>query len=283
MTILVIDGMNFLRRANSGFMQGDHYVTFNALRNLRSLVEKIAPKRVYFVLEGRPIKRESAFSEYKANRKIVVEQDGTLSEKMQKKLNDNVKFFRQVDEFVELASSFLPVSVVRHPNHEADDTIYNLISKSSTSASWTVASNDTDFIQLFNRFMNVKVFNPMTDSYVECPDYDYVAWKSLRGDGSDNIPGIPGVGDKTAEKLVKDPALLEDFLAEDAERMATFERNRDLIGFIEWSDDERELLTCSSPTKDWNAVSTCFEQMGFKSLLKEKTWQKFVATFDSLW
>ena len=73
----------------------------------------------------------------------------------------------------------------------------------------TIISSDSDFTQLLNSFEeNFRIYNPVKKSFVEKPDYDYVTWKALRGDPTDNIAGIPGVGDKTAEKLCKNPKLL---------------------------------------------------------------------------
>lgn len=248
-------------------------VIFNFMRNFRSLVEQFRPNRVYFVLEGKAQQRRELLPEYKANR--VVEQDTKEAKELE-------RFFRQVTEIVELLKANFPVSVVRHPTHECDDTIYNIIKRATTAVDWVVVSNDSDFTQLLNDFPNVKLWNPMKKGFVEKPNYDYVTWKSLRGDGADNIPGIPGVGDKTALELVTDSEKLRQFLV-DPTHAEIFNRNYSLIKFIEWSEEEAERMTSSQPVKDWNKLSELFEKYGFKSLLKEDAWNKFVATFEPLW
>jgi len=144
-------------------------------------------------------------------------------------------------------------------------------------------SNDTDFIQLIQEYSHVKVWNPIKKEYLRAPDdYDYVTWKSLRGDGSDNIPGIQGVGDKTASDLASDPNKLSEFLHVEA-HASQFQRNYELISFRKWSEDERSELTSSAPSQNWQDVKRVFEDYGFKSITKEESWEKFLKSFDVLW
>jgi DNA polymerase-1 len=273
MAILCIDGMNFLHRSRSGFQMGPAPVIFNFMRNFRSLIEQFKPSRVYFVLEGKPQQRKDILPEYKANRAVV---EGSVE------AVERDKFFVQADEIVSLLKIVFPISVVRHPRFECDDTIYNLIKRSSTAVEWIVVSNDTDFTQLLNEFQHVKIWNPMKKTYVETPEYDYVLWKALRGDGSDNIPGVPGVGDKTALELVSNLESLSNFLL-DPDKASVFTRNVELIKFIEWSTTDMMEMTSSSPTHDWNPLKDTFEKYGFNSLLKDDAWNKFTNTFCNLW
>lgn len=272
--VVIIDGMNFLHRARSGWLFGPAPVVFNFMRNFRSLVEQLKPSRIYFVLEGKSLQRKNSYNNYKLNR--VIDPNGPEAQ-------DRLKFFEQSDEIISLLRNCFPISVVRHPHHECDDTIYNLIKRSSRAIDYTVVSNDTDFIQLLNEFENVNIWNPVKKCYVNKPDYDYVIWKSLRGDVSDNIPGIPGVGDKTAESLVKDTVELRNFLTSSQDVADVFLRNYDLIKFIEWTDEDCSEMTSSSPTKDWSHLKLVFEKYSFSSLLKDDAWHKFMYTFDSLW
>jgi len=272
MTILCIDGMNFFHRSRVGLNVGPAPVIFNFMRNFRSIIEKFKPSRVYFVLEGRSEQRKNILKEYKANRKV---------EEGSKKQQELQKFFSQVNEVVALLSSIFPISVIRHPQFECDDTIYNLIKKSSIAVDWVVVSNDSDFTQLLNEFKHVKLYNPMTKNFVVEPDYDYVTWKSLRGDGSDNIPGIPGVGDKTAFQAMEDPTLLETILG-DVKNAEIFNRNYELIRFITWTEHDESLMTCSLPTRNWEVLKQTFQNYQFNSLVKDDSWEKFINTFEPL-
>lgn len=272
---LYIDGMNFLHRARSGWTAGPAPVVFNFMRSFRALVESFSPTRVFFVLEGRPKKRKEAFSEYKSNR--IVEETSPDATEL-------AKFYKQVNEVVALLSETFPVNVVRHADHECDDTIYNLIKRTPDWVECVVVSNDSDFTQLLNEFRNVSVWNPMKKSFVEQPDYDYVLWKSLRGDPSDNIPGIPGVGDVTAAHLASDHDKLTKFLSEGDDRLLLFERNYGLISFEKWDDAAAIKLESSEPVDDgFAALRATFVKYGFKSLLSDAAWSKFVSTFENLW
>lgn len=275
--ILIIDGANLLHRARSGFQLGDFNVVFNLFRALKPLIEQFKPDRVYFTLEGAPRRQLELLPEYKANR--TIDQTTPDGKDKYKSLED---FWRQKRLVVDLLEKNFPFSVVQHPDFEADDTIYNLIKNGSVAAEWTVVSSDTDFIQLLQEFPNVKLYNPIAKAFVEAPDYDYVSWKSLRGDGSDNIPGLDGVGDKTAEDLLGDFDRLSA-LFEDRSKAQQFERNMQLIRLSAWTDEEAMRMASSEPRRDWDAVKAAFEGWGFKSMLKDSYWEKFVAAFDTLW
>lgn len=271
--ILCLDYMNLAHRARSGFTGGDHFVVYNFMRGFRALVEQHKATRIYVVQEGTPFKKLELLPTYKANR--VVEAGS-------KKETELRKFHLQSDEVSRLLCTHFPVSVVRHSQHEADDTVYNLIKRSSVAIPWTLVSTDTDFIQLLGEFKHVRLYNPVKKTYVEPVLYDYARWKALRGDNSDNVPNIAGVGDVTATTLINDPQTLERFLSEGTNR-EQFERNLSIIGFKQWSDEEMMSMTSSAPTKGWDTVKARFNEMGFKSMTKDGTWDKFTQTFEHLW
>lgn len=274
MTILAIDFMNAAHRARSGFKMGPAPVVYNFFKQIKSLVDQFKPSRIYVALEGRPVKRYESLETYKANRKV--DQDDPRAEELQ-------RFFKQKDVIQNLLENYFPVSVIRHPTSECDDTIANIVRTSSTAVPWIIVSTDTDFIQLLQSHSHVKLYNPVKKQFVESPeDYDYVVWKSLRGDSSDNIPGIPGIGDKTAEKIASDPELLSEQITR-PEVEPIFSRNYNLIKFDEWTEEEQLHMTSSDPAKDWEKVRAVFDQYGFKSITSEESWKKFVDTFDALW
>ncbi len=274
MKILVIDGYNLLHRARSGFTKGDFAIIYNFFRQFRAQVELHKPSRVYFVLEGEPLRQLCIDNDYKANRQV---EEGTREHV---KLVD---FHKQKHTIIEMLKTWFPVSVIRHEAYEADDVIYNLIKKSSTSVPWTVVSSDTDFIQLLQEFDHVNLYNPIKKEYVSPPDYDYVTWKALRGDACDNIKGIPGIGDKTATRLVTEDIDKLSMLKDDAEKGAIFFRNYEMIKLHQMIDEELNEITCSQPVCDWDTIQAAFDEMGFKSMTKKKYWERFMDTFDSLW
>jgi 5'-3' exonuclease len=273
MNVLILDGYNLMHRARSGFQLGDFNVVFNFFRSLKPLVEKFKPNRVYFTLEGHPKKRYELLPEYKANR--VIDQTTEAGETKYKSLVD---FRRQMELIVELLAKHFPVSVVQHIDFEADDVIYNLIRNASRAVEFTVVSSDSDFIQLLQEFPNVKLYNPITKKFVEAPSHDYILWKALRGDSSDNVPAL--VSEAEALRLVGDFDTLNEA---PVSVTPEFSRNVKLIAFQQWSDEETKQMVSSEPAKDWSFVKAKFEAWGFQSMLKESYWDKFVSTFDALW
>jgi DNA polymerase-1 len=127
---------------------------------------------------------------------------------------------------------------------------------------------------------DIKIYNPVKKKFVETPDYDYVTWKALRGDATDNIPGIPGIGDKTATKIVKDPIKMKTLL-ENKEKRKIFERNVNLIRLVDFSNDMSKLER-KTGSGDFDMLRNAFEDMEFNSLIKESTWNKFTKTFEGL-
>lgn len=275
--IVCFDGYNFIHRARSGFTKGDWSVVFNFFRSFRSEVEKHKATRVIFVTEGMPVRRiEASEGTYKANRQQVIEEGS-------KEHDELLSFLRQKDMIIRLLSERFPVSVMRHPDFEADDVIYNVIKRSSSAVPWTVISTDTDFIQMLDELKNVKLYNPVKKTYVESPEYDYLLWKALRGDPTDNIKGLPGIGDKTAEKLARDPKLFEEKITSDDEKRQLWESNREMIKFHEFTHEEANQVESNQPFERWDSVNAAFQSFGFKSMLNEKSWTKFTKTFDHLW
>ena len=145
----------------------------------------------------------------------------------------------------------------------------------------TIISSDSDFYQLLNTFDNCAIYNPIRKKLIEKPDYDYVIWKALRGDPTDNIGGIPGCGDKTADKLVRSPELLSEYFKKDPIRQQIFERNVNLIRLVDFSDNLADMERHDGAA-DFEQLYDILDDMGFQSMIKEKTWNKYVNTFKEL-
>lgn len=264
MKVILLDAMNLIHRARSGWVKGPHALTFNFFRNLKPILERFDADLAYFVLEGKPVHRIELLPEYKGTRK---------------KQPDS--FWSQKDEILSILS-MLPIIQTRHPKHECDDVIANLAKKHLEKGhDVTIVSNDTDFIQLFDVFQHscFHIWNPRKKAFVERPDYNYLDWKSLRGDSSDNIPGIKGVGDKTAEKLLANPQVLSEFLLR-SNNQEIFQRNKRLIGF-QWFSNLNSLET-ATPEVCMESVKKAFNDRGFESMVKETYWKKFEQSFNTL-
>ena len=270
MKILLLDGMNLVHRARSGFNKGPNALVFSFFRGLKPIVEKHSPDKVYFVLEGKPKHRKNLDPGYKSGRP---------------KAPDD--FWPQVNRIISLLTN-IPIVQIRHPDFECDDVIANLAKQHSEAGNQVViVSNDTDFIQVFDTMSHdlVKIYNPHKKKFVVPPDYNYLSWKSLRGDSSDSIPGIKGVGDKTATKLIKDPKLMEDTLLKEGNR-ERYETNLKLIKFHWFETCSEDFISQGAqvvyPAARLSNLKAEFARMNFGSMINEKYWIKFEKAFENI-
>ena len=268
MKVLLLDGFNLIYRARHSMSRGykgNHTTVYSFFRSLRPLIEKFSPDKAYFVLEGYPRRRMELAPDYKGTR-TYHDEDG---------------FRAQRKRIIDILKDLFPIEVVRHGDYECDDVLANLIKYDHADDECVVISSDTDFIQLYNQLSNVELYNPIRKLFVPRPDFDYVQWKALRGDSSDNIPGFRGIGKKRATTLVQDPSKLSDFLSQDPARTDLFEHNIAMIKFHDMCETLVEARRWE-PVVDWPAVHETFTDMKFFSITNDKSWNKFVNTFACL-
>lgn len=265
--VLIIDGLNLIHRARVAMQEAENGCTFAALRSIRSLIDRFKPDTAYFVMEGVPRRRiEASEGTYKAQRTGM---DDT--------------FRNQKRQITDIISRHLPVIVTRHPDYEADDVIAHLAEHVHSEDRVTIVSTDTDFTQLLRADdRRISLYSPIKDIFVEAPPYDYVRWKALRGDGADNIPGIPGIGDKRATTLVTEAGALEAYFAKKPETRAIFEHNLSMIGFEDLTETWGQ-VTFSAPARQNDNLRSRMQNLDIMSLTSDKTWPKWIASFDRLW
>ncbi len=106
------------------------------------------------------------------------------------------------------------------PNYEADDLIATYVEKIlKIGAKVTIVSSDKDLMQLYKK--GVRIFDPMKNKFISEKDImnkfgvdasKVIDVQSLAGDSSDNVPGVPGIGIKTAAELINKYGTLEKLL-----------------------------------------------------------------------
>jgi len=106
------------------------------------------------------------------------------------------------------------------PNYEADDLIATYAEQIlAKGAKVTIVSSDKDLMQLYKK--NVRLFDPMKNKFITSEDIvnkfgvgpeKVIDVQSLAGDSSDNVPGVPGIGVKTAAELINKYGTLEKLL-----------------------------------------------------------------------
>lgn len=264
--ILLLDGYNLIYRARySGMNKGEYSTVFNFFRGIRPLIEKFNPDSAYFVLEGMPKKRLAVDPDYKGQRKY----------------DNKDNFNEQRNIIIDLLNQYFPITLVKHDDYECDDIIGYLANENKADHNVTIVSSDTDFIQCIDD--NVKLYNPVKKSYIEKPTYDYVLWKSLKGDPSDNIQGFKGIGDKRAKKLCENKKELETFLLK-ANNKEKLSQNIFMIKLHDLTSDMNNIKYFDMIKEpDWYPLKEVFKKYEFKSITeKDKTWEKYINTFNKL-
>ena len=201
---LIIDGMNMAFRAkyayNLSHNGADTSVLYGVVRMLMSLIKKYKPVSVVFCWDGgTPQYRKRLVPSYKENRK-----------------HDDPDWDMFLDQLRELQDVFRYSGMLQvgRTGIEADDLIYHitrmLIGDSEIGNS-IIVSTDDDLLQCVKP--GVSVWNPtkkmlVTDAtFYRLKGYkafQHVCAKVLIGDSSDGIPGVHGIGPKTAVKLLSD-------------------------------------------------------------------------------
>ena len=122
------------------------------------------------------------------------------------------------------------------PNYEADDLIATYVEQIlAKGAKVTIVSSDKDLMQLYRK--DVRIFDPMKNKFITPEDIvtkfgvgpeKVIDVQSLAGDSSDNVPGVPGIGVKTAAELINKYGTLEKLL-DNAQEIKQNKRRETLI------------------------------------------------------
>lgn len=204
---LVIDSNYLAHRAYHAMKglshEGDSTgMLFGFLRDVRQLDDQFRPSRTFFCFDrGRGARRE-VYPGYKADRDQRYE-DATPEEQ------DGIKEFR--GQVRKLARYYLPTigyrNIISQPGYEADDHIAAVVDV--RKAPVVIVSADQDLWQLLAA--DVTQYNPQTGrvATVDTLQAEYgllpsqwVMVKAIAGCKSDNVPGVAGVGEKTAAKWI---------------------------------------------------------------------------------
>jgi|ERR1700722_16346804 len=236
---------------------------FNFFRNIRPLVEAGSPDKIFFVLEGHPQFRYDLFPEYKGNRII----------KLGSKQDAKDKFNIVKNEIIRLLQ-YLPITIARAEHYEADDLISTLVDNMKEE-DLTIITNDNDYVQLLQRnYKHITIFNPIKKEIMESPKWNFIPFKALVGDKSDNLPRL--VSDKKAAKYMSDPDAFQIFMANNEHR-SKFHINRELIEFRNVPEEE---IILKDGQRNFVELKKEFIRMDFQSIVNESSWQKYIDTFS---
>ena len=278
--IVLIDGSSFLFRAyhaiggQGGLSTRDGQPThavFGVVNMLRSLIREVQPEYIAMVMDAKgKTFRHDLYPEYKANRPPMP---------------DDLRV--QLEYLLEIIPA-MGLPLVSIPGIEADDVIGTL-SKTAVSEGYHVmiVSSDKDLTQLVND--HVVMVDTMKKSTLDAegvvnkfgvPPQRIIDFLALTGDASDNIPGIPKVGPKTAAKWLEQYGSLDALVAHAdevkgkvgeslRENLDTLELSRTLVTVK--CDADLGLgfhdLTMKDPDRD--NLKRLYETLEFRSWLAE--------------
>ena len=211
--IVLIDGHSILNRAFYGVpdltnAEGLHTnAIFGFLNILFKVLDEERPQYLTVTFDVHaPTFRHEMYAEYKGTRKPMAEE-----------LRQQVPVIKEVLQAMDVA-------IIEKAGLEADDLL-GTISRSCEERGMDVAiiSGDRDTLQLATEHVKIRI--PKTkQGRTEVEDYlaadvkeklgvtpaEFIDVKALMGDSSDNIPGVPGVGEKTATKIIQEYGSIEN-------------------------------------------------------------------------
>lgn len=203
--LMLLDGHSILNRAFYGVpdltnSEGLHTnAVYGFLNIFFRFVDEEQPDYIIVAFdEKKPTFRHEMFPEYKGTRKPMLDE-----------LREQVPIIQEVLRSMQITLAILP-------GYEADDVIGTLSKQAEESGmKVTVISGDRDLLQLASNQVMIRI--PKTKGKkTEVEDYterevkekyqvtpsEFIDVKALMGDTSDNIPGVPSIGEKTATKII---------------------------------------------------------------------------------
>jgi DNA polymerase-1 len=162
------------------------------------------------------------------------------------------------------------------PNYEADDLIATYVEQIlAKGAKVTIVSSDKDLMQLYRK--DVRIFDPMKNKFITSEDIvtkfgvgpeKVIDVQSLAGDSSDNVPGVPGIGVKTAAELINKYGTLEKLL-DNAQEIKQNKRRETLIENKDKAIISKKLVTLMKDAP----VERKLEEFHLKKIDKDKLYK----------
>ncbi|HLL50161.1 MAG TPA: 5'-3' exonuclease H3TH domain-containing protein, partial [Thermomicrobiales bacterium] len=215
-TLLLVDGYGLIFRAYYAIKneistsKGEVVnAVFGFASMLLDVLRRESPEHAIIAMEGGPTFRDEEYAEYKANRGAMPDD-----------LRPQVERVRQLIDA-------LNIPIEERPGYEADDVIGSLswVCGDRGDVRVIIVTGDSDLLQLVDenttvvlpgaqRFGELRYFDPAAvhTRYGFGPEH-VADYKALVGDTSDNIPGVSGIGEKTAKALIAQYGDVESIIA----------------------------------------------------------------------
>jgi DNA polymerase-1 len=243
--------------------------TYVFTQMLINLVEKRKPDYLAMVIDcGEEVFRSEIFKDYKANRKPAPDDFKPQEQRIMQIVRD------------------AGVPIFCKPGFEADDVIATMACKLEGEFDVFLVSKDKDLRQILDD--QIRMYDPQSDESFGPAELhaklgytpaQAVEVQTLMGDAIDNIPGIPGVGEKTAVKLIEKygsaDAVLDHLDDLTPKMRENFEKNADrltisrqLVTLKRDVDVPFDAATCEFTGLNVQEVTKHLNELGFTSLAK---------------
>ncbi|MBV7332980.1 DNA polymerase I [Chloroflexi bacterium TSY] len=261
---------------------------FGFARKLLSVLKEYQPDYLGVAFDLGDTWRHKTYTEYKGTRE---------------RMPDDLR--SQMGRIEQLLETF-NIPIITYPDYEADDILGTLAHQAAAQGiDAYILTGDRDLFQLVSERVKI-LYTPggprpqtvvygleeVMERYGLTPE-QFIDMKALTGDSSDNIPGVPGVGDKTAIKFLKNYETLDGLYAH-VDEISGPKTRQNLLDAQEQVQINRKLVTIVTDldltftpenyrTQDYdqNAVIAFFNELEFRSLIKELPQGKTPPTFDS--
>lgn len=236
--LYLIDGSSYIYRAYYAIrhLSNSKGMATNAVLGFTKMLMKIIrdeqPDRLAMIFDAKGSTfRKEMYDEYKANRSAMPDD-----------------LVPQIPLIKEVVKAF-NVSSLEMQGFEADDIIATISEKfQNENIEITIVSGDKDLMQMVGD--NVSMLDTMKDKRYHregvierfgVPPEQVVEVLGLAGDTSDNVPGVPGIGEKTATALIQEYGTIDNLLA-NAEQIKQKKRRENLIEFADQARLSRKLV-----------------------------------------
>ena len=203
--------------------------------------------------------RKQIYPLYKENRK-------------DRKDDPDYRFIGPLLNDIEKYLSLFHCKTMRVDNCEGDDVIY-AVSKyySEKGEEVQIVSGDEDLTQIALFYDTVSVFNPIKNRKA-VPNPNIIQKKAIVGDMSDNIKGVPRIGEKIFEKMLEDQVLWNKKMT--PENIEIYETVLKIVDLRKYPKEYQDNVVAELESKDWNSfdkngVELFFMEHGLKKCQEE--------------
>ncbi len=283
--LFLIDGSSYLFRAfyairhlsNSKGLPTN--ATFGFTQMLLKVLKEHRPDYLAVIFDSKaPTFRSEVYKEYKANRPAMPEG-----------LTLQIPYIKKIIEGYRIA-------LLEMDGYEADDLIGTVAKRLESEVDVVIITGDKDILQLVSD--RIQVYDTMKEKRLGVDEViqrfgvspeQVVEVMGLSGDAIDNIPGVPGIGEKTAIQLIKNYGSIENLLTH-VEEIPQKKLKENLKTHGDLARLSRQLATIHTdvpvryqlkdfppPSPDLKSLKEIFKELEFNKLLKELFEEK---TFD---